>query len=528
MLDHAPDIVIIADMDGRCLEINHHAAELLGYTAEEASSMHLRELMAPESLPAFDERLKNLQIGDSYNAERLLLRKDGTQVPVEGSVHVLAGGHVLIFLRDISRRKRAQAAIHESEQRYRQMFERNQAVKLLIDPETGAILDANPAASQFYGYTLDGLKQMNITQINTLAPDEVAAEMARAASEKRSYFNFQHKLASGEVRNVEVHSSPLDIGGQTLLFSIIHDITERKQAEREVQTLTSELERRVAERTAQLEAINMELEAEIAERKQAEDERNQLLSQLQTAVRTREELLSIVSHDLKNPLGVIKGFSQLLQRRLARGAALESTDVAGALTKIDDAANKMHKLIDELLDFARLQADQPLNLELEPMDLIGLVRRAAAEAQQATNRHDIRVEAAVPAIVGRWDAARLEQVLGNLLSNAVKYSNDGTEITVTLRREDAEAGMDGNDPEASEWAVVSVSDRGIGIPADDLPHIFEWYHRASNVSDQVSGAGIGLASARQILKQHGGTISVSSREGEGSTFTVRLPLDGSS
>ena len=116
---------------------------------------------------------------------------------------------------------------------YRQMFERNLAIKLLIDPATGTILDANPAAAAFYGYSLEELRSMNISQINTLSEDEVSAALDRASSENRNYFHFRHRLASGEVRDVEVYSSPLDVDGKRLLFSIIHDITDRRRAEEE-------------------------------------------------------------------------------------------------------------------------------------------------------------------------------------------------------------------------------------------------------------------------------------------------------
>ncbi len=139
----------------------------------------------------------------------------------------------LSALDDIS--KKTQTALYESSGRYRQMFEKNQAVKLLIDPESGDIVDANPAASEFYGYSIAALRSMKITDINTASRAQVAAEMERARTERRVYFIFKHRLASGDVRDVEVYSGPIDIQGQRLLFSIIHDITERRKAEKLLQ-----------------------------------------------------------------------------------------------------------------------------------------------------------------------------------------------------------------------------------------------------------------------------------------------------
>jgi diguanylate cyclase (GGDEF)-like protein/PAS domain S-box-containing protein len=127
--------------------------------------------------------------------------------------------------------KRQEDALRESERRYRQMFENNRAVQILLDPETGCIVDANMAAADFYGWDIDTLRSMYIWQINTLDEKALRREMTNASQQQRSYFVFQHRLANGDVRDVEVHSGPIIAGGKKLLYSIIHDITERKLAE---------------------------------------------------------------------------------------------------------------------------------------------------------------------------------------------------------------------------------------------------------------------------------------------------------
>jgi len=131
--------------------------------------------------------------------------------------------------------KRKEDALRENERRYRQMFETNRAVKLLIDPETGAIVDANMAACDYYGYTRDEMKAMRIWNINVRGENEVRVEMSRAASRERAYFQFRHMRANGEIRDVEIHSGPVDFGGSRVLYSIVHDITERKRAEKALQ-----------------------------------------------------------------------------------------------------------------------------------------------------------------------------------------------------------------------------------------------------------------------------------------------------
>jgi len=174
-------------------------------------------------------------------------------------------------------------------------------------------------------------------------------------------------------------------------------------------------------------------------------------------------------------------------------------------------------MIDELLDASRLQAGRPLDLNRQRTDLVALARRLVAEQQWGAERHEITLTAATPELIGPWDPARLERVLANLLSNAVKYSPEGSDIQVTLTT----VAANGAEP---PYAEVTVADAGIGIPDTDLPHIFERFHRGSNVAQGIAGSGIGLATAKQIVEQHGGTLSVEGKEGHGATFTMRLPL----
>jgi signal transduction histidine kinase/DNA-binding NarL/FixJ family response regulator len=257
------------------------------------------------------------------------------------------------------------------------------------------------------------------------------------------------------------------------------------------------------------------LAEELAARCALAIENARLYQEAREAVRARSEMLSAVTHDLKNPLGVIKGYTQQIQRRLARLNLPAAACLDDNLSKIDAAATKMNKLLNDLLDTARLQADQQLDLNLGPLNLTTLTQQVVAEIQSTAPQHQIRVKVKAAKLSGIWDAGRLERVLQNLLGNALKYSPGGGAVVVTLAREQSADGA---------WAVLRVEDRGIGIPADDLPRIFERFQRARNVVGQFKGSGIGLSSARQIVEQHGGTITAASEEGAGTVFTVRLPL----
>jgi diguanylate cyclase (GGDEF)-like protein/PAS domain S-box-containing protein len=147
---------------------------------------------------------------------------------------------MVTILEDVQARRTQEETIRENELRYRQMFNNNTSIKILIDPQSGEIIDVNQAACDFYGYALADLLRKKISDINILSPDEVQREMQAATSEGRRYFNFRHRLASGEVRHVEVHSAPIAVKGRNLLYSIVHDTTARRRAE-EALRLTSQV-----------------------------------------------------------------------------------------------------------------------------------------------------------------------------------------------------------------------------------------------------------------------------------------------
>jgi signal transduction histidine kinase/CheY-like chemotaxis protein len=230
--------------------------------------------------------------------------------------------------------------------------------------------------------------------------------------------------------------------------------------------------------------------------------------------RMREEFLSSAAHDLKTPLTTVRGHAQLAERRLARLDNPAAEPVRGHLAVVLQGTDAMLGLINELLDVAQLEMGAGIDLHRAPTDLVALVR-SSIEAQRSAGRRSIYLEAVQQELHATVDAARIARVVGNLLSNAIKYSPEGSAIWVRLAQEVGTTG-----PEV----LVAVRDEGIGIPGADLPHIFDRFQRARNVVGHIQGTGIGLASARGIVEQHGGTITVESTEGAGSTFTVRLPL----
>lgn len=241
------------------------------------------------------------------------------------------------------------------------------------------------------------------------------------------------------------------------------------------------------------------------------------ISALKDLDRQKDEFLATVSHDLKNPLTAISGMAQLLQARAARPQGLDQQRLAEGLETIRATAQQMNHLLTELTDITRLHMDRPLDLAVQPVDLVALVQQVVAAQQQTTELHQVHLQSALPTLEVACDPVRIARVLGNLLSNALKYSPNGGEIVVSLA---TEQGSDG------AWAILKVIDQGVGIPPEDLPHVFERFYRGANAASLVQGSGLGLASVYQIVEQHSGTVAVARNAGAGTAFTVRLPVAG--
>ena len=213
----------------------------------------------------------------------------------------------------------------------------------------------------------------------------------------------------------------------------------------------------------------------------------------------QRDFLAMVSHDLRSPLTVIRGSAQLLQRRGEYREATVETILA--------YADRMARLIDDLADVVRLEEGQ-LPLQRERFDLVDLARECVAAAEEHNTRHEVRVEAPAGAVCGAWDRVRLGQVVENLLGNALKHGAEEGKVVVRV------------ETWASE-ALISVQDFGPGIAPDHMPHLFDRFYRANSRS---SGLGLGLYISRILVAAHGGRIWAESQPGQGSIFTVALPL----
>ncbi len=358
--------------------------------------------------------------------------------------------------------------------------------------------DWSPECYQLHGLAPDEFEGTGAHLFRLVHEDDRARVVAavRAAIDTGTLYQCEFRVARPDGRVVWVESvgrtEQVTLGGSDRWFDS-QGITEAPQG-RPIRMLGT-----VRDITAQRSA-----EAEVLS----------ALKRTEEAVHARDQLVALVSHDLKNPLTAMSIGVDFLRRQLDAEQSLPREKVLSTLQRLWRQTRRMDRLLDELLDVARLHAGKSLELDLQPMDLSALVKSLVEEHEQISPDHHFELNVTAGPVLGTWDSKRLERVINNLVSNAVKYSPGGGVVRVELEPATA-PGQD---------AFVRVKDSGVGIAPADLTRIFDWYARGDSALHQtIHGVGIGLAGARQIVNEHGGAISVESEVGRGSTFTVRLP-----
>lgn len=231
--------------------------------------------------------------------------------------------------------------------------------------------------------------------------------------------------------------------------------------------------------------------------------------QAESALRDRDHFLAVAAHELKTPLTSLIAYAHVLQNRLAPGSTITERD-RRAIVVLDEQSRRLHTLIESLLDLSRINTGR-LSIDRRPLDIAGLARRVVEEIQPTLEQHTVQYSGVSEPLIVEGDELRLEQVFQNLLQNAIKYSPYGGRIVVRVEEQD-------------RWAVITVSDQGIGIPETARARVFERYFRAEPSDEEpVRGMGIGLYVVQEIVTLHGGTVELVSTEATGSTFLVRLP-----
>lgn len=407
-------------------------------------------------------------------------------------------------------------ALLDSEQRYRELVEYSLGLICTHDL-AGTILSINPAAADSLGYRCEDGIGRNLADFLQSDKRHLFASYLRRIQEHGHDAGLMKVVArSGAVR-VWMYRNVLSRrqGREPYVLGHAIDITERVAAERTLReseqalrAAQADLEARVRERTLALEEANARLRVEMADREEAERLRRRALDEADLANRLKDEFLSTLSHELRTPLNAIFGWARILRSRDLDPSTAHAVEV------IERNAQAQVRLIEEVLDISRIITGK-MTLAREHVDVASILRSTIETVRPAMQnkriRFDARIPEAVPFVFG--DAHRLQQVFWNLLSNALKFTHSDDTITATLRV-------------VADSVEFEVTDTGIGIRQTVLPIVFDRFRQAdSSTTRRHAGLGLGLAIVKEIVEMHGGGVwAASAGEGQGATFTIRLPI----
>ncbi len=362
--------------------------------------------------------------------------------------------------------------LQSSEERFKQIFEGSTSPHMLINPSDGRIVDTNHAAEIFYGYDRAQLQTMYIQQINISPEHTIKDSIESVLTRQQHFYTFQHRLASGAIKNVEVHASMIRIDTNQLIFTTIHDITEKTKSHNE-----------------------------LAQAKETAEKAN----------RAKSEFLANMSHEIRTPMNAILGFTEVLYHKL------ENPEHQKMLRSIASSGNLLLSLINDILDLSKVEADH-LEINPSPVNMKDMLEECKTQFQEKAKKKGMTLTINKPVGFPEYlilDEVRIKQVLFNLVGNAIKFTHSGyISIDVDLARQSGNQGT----------LTITVEDSGIGIPDDQLKNIFDPFYQQSGQSNRkYGGTGLGLPISQRLAEKMGGTITVSSTPGKGSVFTVCLP-----
>jgi PAS domain S-box-containing protein len=525
LLDQTGDAIFLVDgRTGRITDAAAAAGAMLRIRRQVLVGRRFEDLLPAEAV----HRVQGLFSGDfaAGRIETVLVRPDGkgeTSPPVEMTFRMASGEEgpiAVIVARDVTERKKNEEALRRAEEKYRGIVE-NAAEGIFQCTLEGKLISANPAIASILGYASPSELMCHVTSVmDQLVPNP--EDRHRLRSELNHYDhvkNLEIQLVTQSGARIWglVNARRIrDVAGEPERFDgSLQDVTVRKKAEQTLLRYHDELEKRVAERTAELTRINERLTHEVTTRKRAEEA-------AEAANRAKSDFLSMVSHEIRTPLTSVLGFAVLIQKRLEQlFAPLLDDDprrlrqfkqITENLGIIVSEGERLKHLINDVLDLAKLEAGK-MAFKREAVDPAVVVRHVMSASVGLLQGKNVslhtRVEGRLPEVIG--DKDRLIQVLVNLVSNSLKFTEHGS-VTCRARTE-------------GRYVIIDVADTGIGIPESEQHKVFEKFNQiGATLTNKPKGTGLGLAICKHIVESHGGRIFFVSKPGAGSTFTFTLPI----
>jgi len=374
---------------------------------------------------------------------------------------------------EIAERKKVEETLRQSREQYKTILRTTMDAFWIVDNQ-GRFLDVNDAYCGLTGYSREKLLSMSIKDVEASETEEQAAQhIEKIVREGGDRFETRHKCKDGRIVDVEVSVNRNTEKKQ--LFCFLRDITDRKQAEKQLQTLNEEL--------------------------------GSTVDKLSQSNRQLQEFVYVASHDLREPVRKISSFGQLLNDSL--GSKLEKDDQEN-LDFMIDGASRMQQMIESLLVYSRVTTKAAEFQRVDLNEAVEHIKGFELAVNLEETKGEITIPEPLPVIKG--DPTQIAQLMQNLIGNSLKYHRKGLRPEVTIRAENQDDGM----------VRIEVADNGIGIKADQCENVFIMFRRLHS-RQEYEGTGIGLAICKKIVERHGGKIKVTSTYGEGSTFAFTLP-----
>ncbi len=497
ILDASPDSCVRLDSEFRYTLVNRAAEQLLGKGRDELLGNVLWDLYPELVGTQFEENLRHAMTGRvPVTFESFFERWQRWDAII---AEPDSGGGIVVHFADITERKRTEEALRESEERHRTILQSAMDGFWVVNPQ-GRLLEVNDTYCRMSGYSAQELLTMNISDVKGTALEDPVPRIKSIMAQGESRFESRHRRKDGSILDVEVcvQYRPTE-GGR--LVGFIRDITERKQTEERINRYVGDLE---SARETQ-ERSNADL-ARMVEQLAVEKDR------AEAATRAKSEFLSSMSHEIRTPMNGVIGMTGLLLDTPL------TPEQKGYAETIRGSGEALLGIINDILDFSKIEAGK-LDLEIVPFDLQSaledVVELLAVQAHEKKLELLLRYAPDAPReFLG--DPGRIRQVVLNLVSNAIKFTDSGHVLV--------EAGS-----QAISGGVASiriaVRDTGIGIPADRQEMLFQKFQQLdSSTTRKYGGTGLGLAISKQLVELMGGTLSLVSQVGEGSTFSIEMPL----
>ena len=511
MIESMPGILYFYDANGRFLRWNRNFETVSGYSATEIARMHPLDFFSSDERARVETRIAEVLDKGESSAEASFVTKDGRAIPyfftgkridVEETTCLVGVGI------DISKRKRAEDRLTESERKYRELVEQANSIILRWNAE-GRITLLNEFGQRFFGYTSEEILGRHV--IGTIVPatestgNDLRRLIEQISADPIAYEqNVNENMRRSGERVWIAWTNRIVRDSQCRVVEILSvgtDITARRKAETALRVLNDTLERRVAARTVDLQMATERAEA---------------------ADRIKSAFLATMSHELRTPLNSIIGFTGIMIQGLAGPLNQEQSKQLGM---VRTSARHLLALVNDVLDISKIEAGQ-LEVAHEPFDVRQSVNKVIALVTPLAEKKGLALRVELTPALGRAesDERRFEQVMLNLLSNAIKFTERGEVVLAAELVTDFQC----KDLAAKQSAVcLHVSDTGMGIKPEDLSTLFQPFRQIdTGLARNHEGTGLGLAICRRLAKLMGGDITVESVWEKGSTFCVTLPLKG--